>query len=95
MNGFTKIARWLEDRGYSSKHIRYDSYRHYDSFHKGEIYHVDVYGISNGLYVLVKADGKPRYILSRTDTMTGHMLIDFSQGHFIKRLEQTEYFKKG
>ena len=92
MNRFSKIDKWLKSQGYLSEFVRYDTYRYYDSFHKGDFYHLDVYRISNGLYILVKAEGKPRYILSRTDEMTGHILLDFSQQHFVKRLESSKYF---
>ncbi len=88
MNGFTKIDRWLKGRGYNSEYICQEKC-------------VDVYRVSNGLYILVNSKGKPWYILSKTDKVQGHalldfaqgILLDFSQGHFIKRLEQTEYFK--
>ena len=86
MNGVSKIDRWLKGRGYDAEHLSSDYYRYYDSFHKGDIYLVDAYKVSNGLYVLVKAEGKPRYILSKNSELSGHILIDFSQGHFINKI---------
>ena len=94
MNGFSKIEKWLKNQGYTSKHIAYDAYRHSDSFHKRELYYMDVYRISNGLYILVKASGRPRYFLSRTTNPHNLILLDFSQECFIKRLSETAFFPK-
>lgn len=89
MNGFSKIEKWLKEKGYYMDFNESQMYKHCDSFHKNDYFWLDVYSTSNGYYIKCKIDGRPRYYLCENKTsLTPCLIIDFSQSHFIKRLEK-------
>lgn len=93
MNGVSKIQKALKDLGYYMTYVKYQMYRHADSFHKGELYFMDVYRTSNGYYIKCKDKGKPRYYLCEDiDDMHSTKQIAFSQKEFIHYIGK--YFPK-
>nr|WP_297765815.1 hypothetical protein [uncultured Butyrivibrio sp.] len=94
MNGTSKIAAFLKENGVDIQYATTDYYRYYDGFHAHRSYPVDVYRISNGMYILAKQQGKPRYYLCEKPDMRSCKIIDFSQKHFIKRLQESDIFQK-
>ena len=84
MNGINKIEKWLNANGYYITSCGYEMYRHSDNFHKGELYFLDIYRTSNGYYIKVKPEGKPRYYLcEKDDGLNSVKMIVFSQDQFI------------
>ena len=92
MNGISKIRAWLKERGYGITYVTTDYYAYYDGFHAHQSYPVDVYQISNGKYILCKQSGKARYYLCEDSELHSSLMIDFSQGSFLKRLETKDFF---
>lgn len=88
MNGISKIRAWLKENGADMEYQTTDYYSYYDGFHAHQSYPVDVYKLSDGMYILVKPMGKPRYYLCKGPEMRSSRMVDFSQGHFIKRLQE-------
>ncbi len=93
MNGISKIKAFLKDNGTSMHYETTDYYSYYDGFHAHQSYPVDVYSLSNGMYVLVKPQGKPKYYLCEDSNMRTCKIIDFSQYHFIKRVKESCCFQ--
>lgn len=82
--GISKIEKWLNANGYHIVSYGTEMYRHNDSFHKGMLYYLDIYGISNSYYIKVKPEGKPRYYLcEKNDGLNSVKRIAFSQDQFI------------
>ena len=93
MNVKSKISAFLKEHGLDMQYQTTDYYRYYDGFHAHQSYPIDVYKVSNGMHILIKPLGKPRYYLCESSEMHSAKLIDFSQGHFIERLQKSQYFQ--
>ena len=50
-----KIIKWLTERGYECSHTGRESYVHND-----RIFHIDIYHISNGMYIRAKEETSKR-----------------------------------
>jgi len=82
-NGISKIKKWLKTNGYNMSYCEYELYYHNDSFHKGELYILDIYRTSNGYYIKVKTQGRPRYYLCESNKgLHSVKRIAFSQIQF-------------
>ena len=54
-----KVIKWLTERGYACNYTGYESY-----IHNNCIFNIDVYHISNGMYIRAKEEtSKKRYVL--------------------------------
>ena len=83
-NGIDKVLKYLQKYGLDTQYVGCERYRHSNSFHKGEIYYLDVYRTGNGYYIKCKTSGRPRYYLCEDeDGLASCKLIVFSQQQFI------------
>lgn len=84
----TKIKKWLESRGYRCDYKEYETWRHNDSFHKGCLFSMELYSVSNGMYIRFKTSGKGLILLYKDEEAMKadrHCMLDFTQGSFIER----------
>lgn len=83
-NGIDKVRKYLHKFGLDTQYVDYELYYHTDSFHKGELYILEVYRTGNGYYIKCKTRGKPRYYLcEEKDGLASRKVIAFSQQQFI------------
>lgn len=83
-----KIEKWLKDRGYTCRFIETELWRHTCGFHSGETYRVDLYRISNNMYIRAKEENKRLfYVYRNKDHMLTNCvdLLDFTQDGIINR----------